>query len=100
MVLIEIGAGETILTLAEAAAAAKVHVDTVKKWMVVGCHGDKLEGGRIGNEYRTTREALQRFMAKRSGVDPGRPAPISAGPRSIAHELARAQALAMGVNVK
>jgi hypothetical protein len=98
MVLIEIGAGETILTLAEAAAAAKVHVDTVKKWMVVGCHGDKLEGGRLGNEYRTTREALQRFMAKRSGVDPNKPLP--AGPGSLAHERAVAKLRALGLNAK
>lgn len=60
---------EEPITTDEAAMIAKCCTETVVKWIHRGHRGVKLEGGRIGAELRTSREAMQRFMARLSLAD-------------------------------
>ncbi|QDU28458.1 hypothetical protein ETAA8_35580 [Anatilimnocola aggregata] len=65
-----ISLGETIVTLAEAAAllprrraGKKVHTSCVYRWTTSGCRGVILESLQVGNTRCTSREALERFFA-------------------------------------
>jgi len=40
----------------------KLHVMTIKRWIIQGCRGVRLEGRRIGNDWFTTPEALVQFQ--------------------------------------
>lgn len=39
------------------------HVSTVKRWILRGSRGVRLEGIRVGGQWITSREALERFSA-------------------------------------
>lgn len=40
----------------------KIHVITIKRWIIQGCRGIRLAGRRIGNEWFTTPEDLVQFQ--------------------------------------
>lgn len=40
----------------------KLHVITIKRWIIQGCRGVRLAGTKVGNEWFTTREALAQFQ--------------------------------------
>ena len=67
--------GEETLTLAEAAKALpklrrgkKIHVSTLYRWISRGVRGVKLEAVKLGRTRLTSKEALQRFAERLSGV--------------------------------
>ena len=65
--------GETLITLAEAAAdfgGISIPINTVKKYIYRGFQGIKLESVSINNRY-TSREAIQRFIEHKQ--NPGQP---------------------------
>jgi len=59
--IIFIKGGEHMLyTAPEIAVIAKVHIDTVRRWIRSG----KLNAVRFGKEYRITEEELQAFLKR------------------------------------
>ena len=63
--------GETLITLAEAAAdfgGVPVPVNTVKKYTYQGVGGLKLESVSINGRY-TSREAIDRFIERKQNLD-------------------------------
>ena len=65
--------GETLLTLAEAAAdfgGVPIPYNTVKKYIYQGFQGIKLESVNINGRY-TSKEAIQRFIERKQ--NPGQP---------------------------
>jgi excisionase family DNA binding protein len=84
---------ETVLTLPQAAAVLAVDAATVGRYVRAG----RLEGVRVGGRWKTSREAVARFLAgtqPRAKADP--PARTPAGRRG---EKALARLRAMGVKV-
>jgi hypothetical protein len=73
---------ETVLSLAQAAdelprrrRGRKTHVSTLYRWTQSGCRGVRLEYIQCGATRCTSREALQRFFERLSGIAPGLPTP-------------------------
>ena len=56
--------GETMLTRPQAAKMAGVSVDTLASWMGKGRQGVRLEGYFDGCRWRTSAEALDRFLRR------------------------------------
>lgn len=57
---------ETPLTFSCAAKQIGVHPSTIHRWHQRGCSGSKLEAIQVGSNYRTSVEALGRFLAARN----------------------------------
>lgn len=58
--------GETLITIQEARQAipGSVSVDCIYAWIRRGTRHGRLEAVRIGGQIRTTREAVERFLAR------------------------------------
>jgi len=54
-------AAETLLTLEEAGARLLVSKATLYRWITQGSKGIKLDAVKVGDRWRTSEEALQRF---------------------------------------
>lgn len=87
---------ETLVSLSEAAASLprrragkKPHTATLYRWTTRGCKGIVLESLAIGGTRCTSREALQRFFERLSGLPSGcsQPKPRN---ESVERELDRA----------
>ncbi len=59
------GASEYLL-VEEVAAAAKVHKDTVRRWLREG----SLHGARVRGQWRVKREDFERFMSGQASAGP------------------------------
>lgn len=57
---------ETPLTFSAAAKQMEVHPSTIHRWAMRGRSGSKLEAIRVGSNYRTSVEALRRFLIARN----------------------------------
>jgi hypothetical protein len=87
---------EQLITLNEAARLRPLrrdgrptHVSTVYRWISRGVRGVRLEAIRIGGVTYTSREAVQRFADRLTGVSPSQAAPPSAARRRREAEVER-----------
>lgn len=81
---------ETPITLDQAAKlvpgrgrAGRLHVSTLHRWAGRGCNGIRLETVKIGDVRHTTREAIQRFIARCTGDAPSAPSVSARRKREI-----------------
>lgn len=74
-----LGTGETAISLGDAAkllplddAGKKVSIKSILRWIRLGYRGVFLEGIKIGNHFKTSAGALQRFIKKCTEADIGK----------------------------
>lgn len=95
---------EEIMTLYEAASAIPgrepVSIFTMHRWRLKGFHGVKLECIRLGVDWRTSREALKRFIAAINAKPVEVAKPESKLVQTKRAKAAKARLLEMGVGTK
>jgi hypothetical protein len=96
-------ASESLLTLAEAAdqlprrrRGRKTHVSSLYRWTVSGCRGVVLESIQVGGTRCTSREALERFFDRLSGIGNAAPAQRSVTRRQRQSEAAEKKLKELG----
>jgi hypothetical protein len=101
-------AAEQLITLEEAVrlrpegrGGRPTHVSTVYRWIKTGVRGVRLEGLRLGGRLHTSREALQRFADRLTGLAEAQPTTrpdlVSATARRRAGERAARKLDALGL---
>lgn len=85
---------ETVLTLSQAAALATVSRDTVRRWLTKGLRGVRLAACRCGGHWRTSREAVGRFLVAVDPANAARPGPSAAQRRKDSERIDRELAAA------
>lgn len=86
-------ADEDLLTLSQAAEmlprgrdGKKRHLSTLWRWITYGVRGQKLESILIGNVRYTSREAIDRFIARLNAVRPADSTPPASARKLAEHE--------------
>lgn len=92
---------EDLIGLAEAGRIAKVGPRVITRWGRTGFlrNGERvrLELVKLGGKYRTTKNAIVRFIAALNGEDEPAPMPRTATQRRKASEAAEKELIAMGL---
>lgn len=91
---------EEILTLNQAARqipGGAVSLCTMYRWRLKGVHGVKLECLRVGQEWRTSREAILRFIARLNPTTAAPPTPETPVVRSQRARSAMSELKEMGI---
>lgn len=94
---------ETPLTTVEAAELLGTTARTVVRWLTTGCATRgrvvKLEGVRVGRHFRTSKEAVARFIAANQSSPPSPEIP-TAGEVDRRHKAAVERAKRLGLKVR
>lgn len=86
---------ESLLNLTEAGALVRKHLATVYRWSTTGVRGVVLETIQVGGTRCTSKEAVQRFCERLTGL--GASEPVSRRPEAIGADRAAEELERYGV---